>query len=438
MQTKTWSGGGNNNNWTTASNWVGGTAPAPNDLLVFDTFARLTPTNDYPGATQFNGITFGPSAGAFTLSGNSITLGGNFIDNTPLLTQTVNLPLVLAVAPQVQVASDAFLTLGGVISGGFGLTKAGDGTLTLSGANTFTGPVSIADGTLVISADNNLGVAPAAATAGRVVIDGATLRTSAGVTLNPNRGIALGPATGSGAGTIDVVQGGASFDVTTYAGAITTTYNGVLANNGAGTSGLTKEGFGRLTLGGANTYSGPTLVRTGTLTLDFAAATAPTANIVSPSSALTLGGSTAGLGSQTFAALIVQGAAGETNGQTFGGTTIANGPTHIIASSGAGGAANLNLGALSHNTGGVVKFVLPANGSISTSTANTNGIIGGWATVGAGLGRPDNPAGAVNRKLASTTFATVDGGNIRGLRDNEYTIATTGTNLALMLPRPRT
>ena len=181
-----------------------------------------------------------------------------------------------------------------------------------------------------------------------------------------------------------MVQGGASFDVTTYTGAVTTVYNGVIAGNGASTSGLIKEGFGRLVLGGANTYSGPTTVRTGTLTLDFAAATAPTTNIVNPASALTLGGSTAGLGSQTFAALIVQGAAGETNSQTFSGTTIANGPTHIIGQSAEGGTANISLGALTHSTGGVVKFVLPAAGNISTTTTNTNGIIGGWATVGAG------------------------------------------------------
>jgi fibronectin-binding autotransporter adhesin len=428
-QTKTWSGGGNNNNWTNASNWVGGAAPSPNDALVFDTFARLTPSNDYPASTQFNGITFGPAAGAFTLSGSAITLGGNLIDNTPLLAQTINFPLILAVAPEVQIAADASLTLAGAISGGFGLTKSGDGTLTLGGANTITGPVTIADGALGINADNNLGAVPAAATPGSVTINGGTIRTNAGITLNANRGIALGPTTGSGSGAIEVVQGGASFDVTTYTGAVTTTYNGVIANNGTSTSGLTKDGFGRLILGGANTYSGPTTVRTGTLTLDYAATTAPTTNIINSDSALTLGGSTAGLGSQTFAALIVQGSAGETNSQAFSGTTIANGPTHIIARSAEGGSANLNLGALTHNTGGVVKFVVPASGNISTSTTNTNGIIGGWATVGAGLGRPDNPAGAVNRKLASTTFATVENGNIRGLRDNEYTIATTGANL---------
>ena len=41
---------------------------------------------------------------------------------------------------------------------------------------------------------------------------------------------------------------------------------------------------------------------------------------------------------------LAQGAAGETNSQTFNGTTIANGPTHIIARSAEDGAANLNLG----------------------------------------------------------------------------------------------
>ncbi|MEX2141337.1 MAG: autotransporter-associated beta strand repeat-containing protein [Pirellulales bacterium] len=428
-QTRQWSGGGDNNNWTTATNWVGGVAPAADDLLVFDTFARLTSNNSFPTATQFNGITFGPAAGAFTLSGDSITLGGNLVDNTSIVTQTISLPLILSVTPEVQVASDAFLTLGGAVSGRFGLTKTGDGTLTLTGANSFTGPMTINDGTLRVAADNNLGGAPSTATAGNIVINGGTLRTTTGFTVNANRGIALGPASGSGTGTIDVVQGGTSFDVTNYTAAVTTTYNGVIANNGSSTSGLTKEGFGRLILGGANTYTGPTAVRVGTLSLDFNPATAPASNIINSGSALTLGGATAGLGSQTFAALIMQGAAGETNSQTFNGTTIANGPTHIVVNSGANGTANLNLGALTHSTGGVVKFVLPAAGNVSTSTTNTNGIIGGWATVGAGLGRPDNPAGAVNRKLASTTFATVENGNIRGLRDNEYTTATTGVNL---------
>ena len=45
--TKLWNGGGGDDNWTTAANWVGGVAPVANDDLVFGGSTRLTPTNDF-------------------------------------------------------------------------------------------------------------------------------------------------------------------------------------------------------------------------------------------------------------------------------------------------------------------------------------------------------------------------------------------------------
>jgi len=74
---KTWTGGSNtNDNWSRNNNW-GGTAAVPGDSLFFGGNTRLTPNNDLTADASFVGITFNSGAGAFTLIGNRITLGGN-------------------------------------------------------------------------------------------------------------------------------------------------------------------------------------------------------------------------------------------------------------------------------------------------------------------------------------------------------------------------
>src|ERR1051325_5615503 len=71
--TKTWSGNGADDNWSTAANWQG-VAPVADDILTFDGALRLTPVNDYAAGTLFDGINFGAGASGFTLGGNQITL----------------------------------------------------------------------------------------------------------------------------------------------------------------------------------------------------------------------------------------------------------------------------------------------------------------------------------------------------------------------------
>ena len=145
------------------------------------------------------------------------------------------------------VASGTTLTYNGIVAGPGGLTKIDSGTLVLGGVNTYSGTTTISTGTLSISADSNLGTAPASATPGSLAINGGTLATTAGFTLNANRGISLG----SSGGTFDPSAG------------TTLTYNGIVAGPG----GLTKIDSGTLVLGGVNSYSGITTISAGKLSI---------------------------------------------------------------------------------------------------------------------------------------------------------------------------
>ncbi len=148
--------------------------------------------------------------------------------------------------------SDAY-TFSRAISGSGAVLQLGSGTLALAVSNSYTGATIINSGVLSISNDNNLGAAPASATANQLVIQGgATLQTSGAVTLAANRGIGLGS--------------GASIIVTSSTD--TLTYAGVIANVSTGTAGsLTLGGAGTLTLTGSNTYTGVTTVGGGMLQL---------------------------------------------------------------------------------------------------------------------------------------------------------------------------
>ena len=81
-QNATWTGNGTDTNWTNAANW-GGTAPLATGTLTFAGNTQTTNVNNFAAATQFNGINFtnngtgGATNTAFSLSGSSITVGGN-------------------------------------------------------------------------------------------------------------------------------------------------------------------------------------------------------------------------------------------------------------------------------------------------------------------------------------------------------------------------
>lgn len=154
-------------------------------------------------------------------------------------------------------------TFTGRVIGTGGLTKVGGGTLTLGGANTYTGVTTINAGTLQLAADDRINDASA------LVID-QTTATSAIFDLN-NFNERVGSLAGNGfvmLGTGTLNAGGDDTS-TTYAGII------------SGTGGFTKEGAGTLMLTGVNTYTGTTRVSdTGVLQLGTPGAIADDSAVV--------------------------------------------------------------------------------------------------------------------------------------------------------------
>src|SRR3989442_518338 len=371
-QTFTWTGT-QNANWSVANNWAGGVAPAGTgaENLVFPAGAANLLTNNTTNNGSFNSVTI--KGTGYTLGNKAITLGaGGLADSSAAGSNTISLGITFAATRTVTVSNAATtLTISGVITGAGGLTKSGAGTLVLSAANTYTGVTTINAGTIEIPADAGLGTAPGAATPGKIVFGGGTLRTTATFTLAANRGIAL-----TAAGTISTNP------------ATTLTYGGIIAGAGS----LTKAGTGTLILSGVNTYTGATAVSTGTLRLG-------TTNSIGSASALTVAagatfdlsgfsdviGSLAGAGTVTSGAAgaVTLTAGGNNSTTTFSGVIQNGSGTVSLTKTGTGTliltGANTYSGATTVSAGALL-----VNGSQASSAVSVNGgTLGGTGTVGA-------------------------------------------------------
>lgn len=150
--TYTWDGGAANGNWSSGLNWVGDAAPTVSShLLEFEGELQLNTTNDL--LTTVSGINFRANAGAFSLSGNALTLGGDIVNNSAS-THTLALDLVLS-------SNRTFFTNRGdiIVSGAIGESLAGrslikDGAfaLELRGVNTYQAATQINRGAVILDA----------------------------------------------------------------------------------------------------------------------------------------------------------------------------------------------------------------------------------------------------------------------------------------------
>ena len=157
-QAVNWTGGGTTSNWTDGGNWSSSAQPANGDSLSFGGVTKTTSANDIT-SLSVSGLAFtndgsAGKTGAFTISGNTLTLGGNITttSSSSTLTDTLSLPIALSANRQITTGTNHALTLNGAISGtNFGLTKDGAGTLSLGAPNTFTGAVVVNAGSLFMT-----------------------------------------------------------------------------------------------------------------------------------------------------------------------------------------------------------------------------------------------------------------------------------------------
>jgi autotransporter-associated beta strand protein len=331
----------------------------------------LSGSNTYSGGTILND-------GALIAGNNSAFGTGPLIINSSTSSYCLNYLNGITIQNQIifktntslYVAQNAAAIQQGVISesgGPFGLTKVGDGTLTLSGSNTYSGGTILGAGTLVVTNISALGT-------GFIHFMGGTLKYGAGISRDFS----------SQFGT----ESGQSYSIDTNGNDVT--FETALTSSGGN---LTKLGAGSLTLLGVNTYDSGTTVKAGDLQIG---------NATTPGSLIGHNGEP---GNNGGAGVFFESSGTLTNQASSSIAGGAGGTPHI-PNSGIGGAG------VSFNAGGTLTNEAGASisGGKGGSTSFSNGGNGGTGISFNGSGMLTNGPGAI---IAGGTGGSSDniGGN---------------------------
>jgi fibronectin-binding autotransporter adhesin len=347
------------------------------------------------GVLEIGGANAITGSGAITATGGSIRAASNL---------TVQHAITLGTGGLTFDSNGHSITHNRVLSGTGGVAKTGSGTLVLSGANTFTGGVSVSGGTLETGSASALGAGTAP-----VTLDGGTLKLATLVDLS--RGLTAGTA----GGTVDLGTHSVTLGASGGAG-------GMTFNNGS------------VTLSGALGWAGQTTLGTGVSLTTAANGQLSSASTLNLASAATLNN---GAFTQTLGGLSGSGSV-STGGELSVGANGAS-TTFDGVISGTGGLRKVGSGTLlltgAHTYGGdthVDAGHLTVNGSLaSTVEVGASGSLGGSGTIGGlvahGVVRPGNSIGTLDVEgdvdfRAGTTYEVEV--NASGASD---LIAATGT-----------
>jgi fibronectin-binding autotransporter adhesin len=416
-----WTGGsgGPAFNWSKGANWLSGLAPSGGSAILFAGTTGLTNSNDISGL-NLPGFTFAASAGAFNITGNSIQLSGPVV-NSSTAAQTIGLAMQLTGGNQTITAASGNIVLAGVLSdggSGNGITTGGANTVVLSAANTFSGPTTIAGGSLDL--------------ANGMALQNSTVTLSGG-------SLTFDPSVPGAAFTLGGLSGGNNINlaanVTGYPTALsignngaTTTYSGVMSGPGS----LTKAGSGTLYLSGANTFTGNTQVAGGVLQLANASALQNSTLDTSGAGQINFGSLTAATvgGLINGGSLFLQNNAGSPVTLSVGNNGVSNISSATIGGSGGITKVGAGLQALSGNntysggtniSAGTLQFqgggALPSGGTIGMAAGGSPAL--SIANDGSGSGGTISPGNSIT--LTSAGAATID------VRNNGFNSGSTNS-----------
>ena len=402
-------------NWSNAANWSGGTIAdgatftgdfstldiTSNIIITIDTTSRTLGILNIGDSNGSNSYTITRNGGAtltFDNGGSNAQLNviatsaGDSLDQDIRLKDSLDIANpsanTLTFSGSIQSSATSGIQVLSLLSGNadiisaisnggtggtIAVNKSGDGTLTVSGSNTYTGGTTVSGGTLALG--NSLSGTPLG-TGTLTLSDGVTVR-STGAGLINNRTVQNAVSV-SGTVTLGnaVNNGTVIFNGTSLGNGVTLTGNttlftasaAVIDNVISGAFSLTKDGTSQLTLTNANTYSGGTFIEGGALRF-------------SNSSALGSGDVTIGApgggpttlswvgGTATISNNITVATGGfrfletATGAPTYSGTVTLNGNLSVISA-----AAGVTLNGTISGVGGIM---LISSGQLTLSGANT-------------------------------------------------------------------
>ena len=413
-----------------------------NSGLVFDRNNNLT----YGGVISGTGILTKSGAGILTLTGNNSFTGGTTITAGTL--QIGNNGTSGSIAGDVlddgvlAINRSDDLIFAGDISGTGALTKSRASTLTLTGSNTYSGSTTLSTNgsTLQAGAENTFSSASAHTLANNTFLDL----------------FGFDQSIGSLAGNGRVTNAGVAAAILTTGSDDTDTLFSGIIQDGAGTTGLTKDGTGTFTLSGNNTYSGGTTIAAGTLQIGNGG----NSEIVSGdiidngvlafnrNNNLTFGGIVSGTGALTKIGTNTLTLTGD---NTYTGTTTISAGTLQIGNGGTSGSIVgdvIDNGVLAINRSDAVTMggVISGTGTLAKSGAGTliltgENTYGGGTTISAGTLQIGNggTTGSISGNMVDNGVFVFDrsdaltyDGNISGtgslVKNGAGTLTLTGLN----------